>query len=224
MDYYTISLSAEPDIIGVNNGIFQVEIDDNLMKNDPIYTELLSKLHITNKINYEDSYKYIQEIENFTFYAKKLRKAKLTDIIGYSPFLYLFKNAYSKEFIKIISDFNIGDYKDFELIIKNEKEKYFLRSFKRIRNTEIDFSETYFDRRPWYTDLFKLNNPEEVSKDYSAHVKILTLPKKYSDLDIISTQINHELFFSSRLVDCLMMNNITGLNIRDKNKVKLTFS
>lgn len=224
MDYYTISLSAEPDIIGVNNGIFQVEIDDNLMKNDPIYIELLSKLHITNKINYDDSYKYIQGIENFTFYAKKLRKAKLTDIIGYSPFLYLFKNAYSKEFIKIISDFNIGDYKDFELVINNEKEKYFLRSFKRIRNTEIDFSETYFDRRPWYTDLFKLNNSEELSKDNSAHVKILTLPEKYSHLDIISTEINPDLFFSSRLVDCLMMNNITGINIRDKDKIKLSFS
>lgn len=223
MEYYIINLSPEPKDIGVKNGIYQINIEEKIMNLNNNYVSLINNLNYKNRAHFLKNQKQILNIENFTIKGKKLKSAKLTDLMGYSPNIYSFKYIYSQKFINILSKYNIGKFNDLNFEIENIYENYFLRYFYRIPIEEVDLKNTYFDRKPWYNELFKLTNIEELNKDNSAHLRILTIPKKYEGLDVISTQIENLLFFSDRLIKNLLEDEISGLKI-NYDSVKLLFS
>lgn len=55
MKYYQVAVSAEPKVIGVNNGVYQVEIDENkIQKNDIKFINFVKWFNYNNEIFWKE--------------------------------------------------------------------------------------------------------------------------------------------------------------------------
>ena len=83
MKYYQISPDSEPEIIGVKNGIYQVEINKDEILKQQQFKEFITFF----KGNATEVYHNQDRISNFIIppiKGKMLKKAKVTDIMGYT--------------------------------------------------------------------------------------------------------------------------------------------
>ncbi|KFF13762.1 hypothetical protein [Flavobacterium hydatis] len=118
MKYYQIGITADPKIVGVKNGIYQVEINENAIEKDEKFRFFL------DFFDYENSHFWkrqdeVNSIKIPSVPAKLLKNAILTDIMGYTPNITFLNELYSDKFINILKEFNIGRYTTFEVKIAN---------------------------------------------------------------------------------------------------------
>jgi hypothetical protein len=80
MKYYHISTSSDSKIIGVNNGIYQCELEGNKFKSSENYQEIES---FFNGLTYWKRNNHVPPKEFNFEYFRLLKKAKLTDILSF---------------------------------------------------------------------------------------------------------------------------------------------
>jgi hypothetical protein len=84
--YKTITPSSEPSIIGVNNGVYQVELNDKksfLNKEEKKYYESYFNGNFSSFIIENFKKNNSQKITELLYFP--LKKAKETDIVSFSP-------------------------------------------------------------------------------------------------------------------------------------------
>lgn len=106
--YYSIELAWEPEIIGVKNGIYQVELDKGAYPKNT-YAQIDS-LFISNIIAENNQ---APEID-FRFYFKKLKSAKKTSFMSFTPYLSHCHFLVERNIFEIFKDFKIQAHKAFE--------------------------------------------------------------------------------------------------------------
>lgn len=229
MNYYQIDRTTEAKIIGIKNGTSQVELDVNSIEKDDKYLDF--EKHFSGfKKDFWSKQSDIFSL-NTPLLKGKLRKgARITDIMRYGPtYRYLFK-MYSEKYIDIIKAFRLGNFKTFEFNIENVNEMYYLLFFESVTLDEIVYDKSTIISG--HKVLKNLNY--HIIKNSTEYIEFnsqfptggfekLTIPKKYSERDIIQTQASSLPFYSERLIDFLLDSNITGLQIGYKNSILLEF-
>ena len=229
MNYYQAYLNPEPKIIGVNNGISQIKIGKEEIVNDDSFKEFRDFFNYDNKVFWVNQ-NYIFDFKIPVIKAKLLKKAKITDIMGYTPNITFLNNAYSSKFIKILKQFNLNHHKTFEIKIDNVSEKYFLLYHSTILLEDINYikSTTYTGHKILRNIKYhSINNYEEyrtfiISNPIHSFEKIC-ISKEYKNLDFISIQGTSYNFYSERLIEVLTKNNISGLQVSYTNSIQLEF-
>ena len=229
MKYYQIDVSAEPKVIGVNNGIYQIEIDRNKILSDERFDQFMGFFNYKNK-DFWKSQRQAMDFKIPVIEAKLLKKAKVTDMMGYTSRIKFLYKVYSSKYLEILKAFNIGNYACFEVKIENVKEKYYFIYFETILLEDIDFNESsVITGHRQHNDIkyhSVKNKAEYIDFNYNnplGKFEIIAISKDYLGKDIICVQATSLPFYSERLVDFLLDCGITGLQIGYENSTQLKF-
>lgn len=230
MKYFQVSVSPEPKIIGVNNGVYQVEIDEKTIdKKDEKFINFIKWFDYKNE-DFWQKQDAVNLLKSPVIKGKMLKKAKITDIMGYASEYHCLHNIYSEKYIKILKTHNIGDYWLFDFEINGIIEKYYLMFIKTISTPQV-----VFDKSLIYTGhkilnnlkYFPVANYEEFSQlleeEPLVRYEKVAISKEYYDRDIISIQATGGHFYSEKLIDFLLDYSITGLQISYNNSIQLEF-
>lgn len=104
MRYYGVDLTSDPKVIGVKNGLYQAEISKENFKN---YQEYERTMNFFLHSNY---WKHENVVPDFDIELKKVRllkKAMITDFMGYSQYLVGIPFLISKRVADIFEHFKI---------------------------------------------------------------------------------------------------------------------
>ncbi|MGP1994250.1 hypothetical protein D9V96_020385 [Zobellia laminariae] len=223
--YKQITTSADSDIIGVNNGLYQLEFKEKELKkslNYEVIKDVLLNFDVNNFLKNQDS---IQKTETSILTAHLLKKAKLTDIMTFAPYFFGYKYVVSEKFVNCLS--NVAntreEYHLREINIKGIDEKYYLLFIQMIPSSEINFSKSLF----YSENIGGIDNKNylQISDygEYSKQIKEtpfikwerIVLNKEYEDRKIISLQASTELFFSNILIYVLKKNDVSNFIVRE---------
>jgi hypothetical protein len=215
--YYNIELAWEPEVIGVKNGIYQLELDkEALIPNHYTYIE---SLFISGVLAANE---YPPEV-NFKIIFKKLKSARMTSFMSFSPYFNNCHFLVHKKVIKLFNNFNIQRHKYFEVTINDSFEKDGNNEYRLFYMSPMDWGVIDYDRTvftdggfgnvPRIDHSFK-NETERRKFMGITKVKRLALLKDFDfSLDIFHTRIGG-LFISEKLKIELEANNVTGVNYR----------
>ena len=223
MVYYNIKTSWDPKIIGVKNGIYQVELLEKkytkeylVQFNKYFHSELL----LDNSLPPFD----------IVFHFQKLKLARLTDVISFSPYLNYCHFILNDKAIRCLERFNVQNYHLLPVVIYDEHGKetdtnYKMFFCKLMDWNIIDFKNTVFSTGGYgnfeiqyhtfinYEDYKKFNKITKVTK--------LGLNKEFDNsLDFFCTRLGG-IFISNALKNEFLENNITGLDVDIPKEVEL---
>lgn len=142
--YFKLKTAFEPEILGVNNGIFQAELDEN----NPI-TKQLKDFFFSNRYWQEQKYVPDFEVKNCT--ATLLKRAKLTDFLQFSPNLMTCPFMINDKVLSVFEKFKIQQNYTYPVQLKNFKgrgieEQYHIFCSPFLGYEVIDFSKSVFYR------------------------------------------------------------------------------
>ncbi len=228
MKYYTIFLSADPTIIGVNNGLYQAKYDKDCFASTELYEKFYNFFYDLN---------YYQKLEKFSHVnidIKKihlLNKAKVTDVMGVFPSIPHVRFLISEKLKNIFIQFQLQKNLIFETILINKKNGtnylyYFfylpILSSETIilEKSELYTRKVYYDRSQFKTEdtIHKIK-----SKEHYQELNYSLLSPRFSKICISSVYKNYDLidideyiFISETLKEKIEKEKITGLNIGDR--------
>ncbi|HEY0656565.1 MAG TPA: hypothetical protein VGD65_25705 [Chryseosolibacter sp.] len=214
--YYNVRLDWDPKIIGVKNGIYQVELDKSVYDKNS-YAKLDS-LFISNEFNANQVYPEI----DFIFYFKKLKSAKKTDFISFSPNLNHCQFLVQKDILELLRKFNIQRHKDYQSVIYDSQTEHVDNNYRLFYTVlqdwnVIDFENTIFTSGGFGNNLkvehkFTDENEMKMFKGITK-VKTLVLSKAFdSSLDFFLTRLGG-LFVSEKLKLALEEKDVTGIKL-----------
>jgi hypothetical protein len=220
--YYNLRLNWEPKVIGVKNGIYQVELDKKMY--DKNTYAILDSLFIGGDITANQEY----PIVDFKFCFKKLKSAKKTSFMSFTPY---FKHGHflvHRKTFELLEHFNIQKHKDYEVLIYdslnvNLDNNYILfycifQDWDVIDFEKSVFKSGGFGNNPEIEHKFKNANEMKNFKGI-AKVKTLVLTNRFDkSLDFFHTRLGG-LFVSEKLKLELERNNVTGIKFTDEVKV-----
>ena len=221
--YYNIRLDWNPKVIGVKNGVYQVEFYKRAY--DKKTYALIDSFFINNKSN-----QYPNEID-LKFYFKKLKSAKKTSFMSFSPHLNHCHFLVDKNTIKLLETFNLQNCKFFESVIYGSgteiEDVSFRLFYTEIQEWEIiNFKNTVFTSGGFgnipkvehtFTNKDELRNFNGIT-----NVKTLSLAKNFdSSLDLFLTPVGG-MFVSEKLKLVLEEENKTGLKFYDDVQIEVS--
>jgi len=220
--YYNIRLDWDPKVIGVKNGVYQVELDKKAY-NKKVYTQLDS-LFISGEFNANQVYPEI----DFEFCFKKLKSAKKTSFISFTPYLKHCHFLVQNNIIELFNSFNIQRYKLFDAVIydlptENKDDSYrlfysVLQDWDVINIDKTVFTSGGFGNNPKIEHSF-INENEMYKFKGITKVKTLALTKSFDNsLDFFHTRIGG-LFVSEKLKLALEKNGVTGIKFNNEIEV-----
>ncbi|PZD77380.1 hypothetical protein [Mesonia sp. K7] len=203
-----------------------MELDEKDLGNK--YNNLLTQVNVEEFLEHRD------EIFNLdiTLEGELLPKAKVTDLMGYTPRFFGFHYLVSQKVVDCLKEENVSKekYRLLKVEIKGVDEDYYLLYVPWINKSAIIFSESLiyrtFDADSSDKEYFEIKNLNDYielqdKEPFNSFDKVV-LNSRYIKKHIISIQGITELFFSDAIVDKLLSNSITSLEI--KNKTLLHFS
>jgi hypothetical protein len=220
--YYNIRLDWNPKVIGVKNGVYQVELDKRVY--DKATYAQIDSLFISNEFTANQEYPEV----DFKFYFKKLKSAKKTSFMSFTPKLNHCHFLVQTNILELFKAFNVQHYKAFETIIydppmENLDNNYRLFYLVLQDWNVIDFENTVFTsggfgNQPKIEHSFSDDN--EMRKfNGITRVKTLALAKTFdSTLDFFHTRLGG-LFVSEKLKLALEENNATGIKFTSEVQV-----
>lgn len=220
--YYNIDLAWEPKIIGVKNGIYQVELDKKAY--DKKAYAVLDSLFISKEFTAKQEYPQV----DFKFYFKKLKSAKKTSFMSFTPNLKHGHFLVHKNTLELFKRFNVQKYNDYEAVIYDSPTENLDSDYRLFYCVLQDWNVIDFEKSLFISGGFG-NNPkiEHKFKDENdmrkfngiAKVKKLALSKSFdTSLDFFHTRLGG-LFVSEELKLELERNNVTGIKFTDEVKV-----
>jgi len=204
-----ISHNPEPEVIGVNNGVYQLEIE---IAND--IDGIADKLYTS--LNNEAVEKIITS--DIKFIGKLVKNAKITDFMVFSPYIFGINYMISQKVVDIFNEVGVSndEYLLKEIKIIGIDTKYYLLYIPMISSEEIDFSNSilYEDGIIKAKKYLKVNSYIEyrnaLEKNPFIDFEKICLNKKYEKRHIISVRGAVKPFFSTQLINVLNRHNITG--------------
>ncbi len=214
--FYQISTSADPKIIGTNNGIYQVELVNipNSDSND-VFTKLISERDANIFISKQD---LLFGCARKTFDGKLIKNAKVTDLMGYSPYILGFKCIVSDTFRKILEQYGReNDYLLFPVEIRAAVGPFYLLFLPYISSDNIVFSKSEIFSG---TKLRRIKVPimnydaykQFIASNASDFFEKVVLPQKF-DRNIICIQGIPDFFISKEFRDELVAAGVTGMEV-----------
>ncbi|WP_312788859.1 hypothetical protein [Sphingobacterium sp.] len=221
--YYNIELEADPKVIGVHNGVYQVQLDEKAYDKEKY--KLLDEIFLSNEFTADQ---VIPELD-FKFYFKILKSAKKTSFMSYSPNIRHGQFLINKNTIEVFESFNIQKYKNFDAIIYDSKKEDFDNSYSLFYCVLQDWNVIDFNRTIFTTGGVFGNGPIVEHKfanenEYKAlvgskDVKTLALTEKFdTSLDFFITRVGG-LFVSERLKEAIERNKLSGVFFRNNTEV-----
>lgn len=226
MKYYQVGLDVEA--TGVKDGLYQIDINLSQLEKDERFNRFF-KIFSPKSTDFWYNQDKIQDVKIPVINARLLKKANITDVMGYTQNISFLNLVYSEKYINILKKFNIGNYVAFEVGIENIIGKYYLLFVETILSKDIVFEHSIV-----YTGHQVLNNIEYftfsnydeywefLQKNPLARFTKISISKKYLERDIIKIQ-GPLPFYSERLIDFLLDCGITGLHISYNNSIQLEF-
>jgi len=220
--YYNIELEYDPKIIGVNNGMYQVELDKRAY-DKKTYAQV-DTLFLRNEFTTKQTAPKI----DIKFYFKKLKSAQKTSFISFCPYLNHCHFLIQKNLLELFKNFNIQNYTVFETVIydspnENIDNTYYLFYLVLQDWDVIDFKNTVFTYGGYgkYPEIERTFVDENEMKNFKflTKVKTLALTKTFDrSLDFFHTRLGG-LFVSEKLKRALEESNVTGIKFHNDVQV-----
>ncbi|CAL2104155.1 conserved protein of unknown function [Tenacibaculum sp. 190130A14a] len=223
--YKQISHNPEPKVIGVKNGVYQLEFSEKELRKNDNFKDINNVLLSYNP-NFVNEQEQVANLEIEHLSASFLKSAKETDLVVFTPHFNGYKYIISEKFLECLKELEVSeeDYKIRKVHITGTEQNYYLLFIPMIPTSEIVFSKSAIfpeedalidevDRR-----YLSFKNYQEF-KDYSEENLFyrwakIALDKHYAKRDIISLQTG-SIFFSDRLVQYFKFRSITSLVIKN---------
>ncbi|MDE1206390.1 hypothetical protein [Tenacibaculum larymnensis] len=223
-----ISHNSEPSIIGVNNGVYQLEFLKKNLKKNKNYSEINHfLLGYNTDYSVEEEQAFVSNLKIEFLKGSFLKNAKKTDIVVFTPHLNGYHFVISQKFLDCLNEIGVSkdEYHIRKIEVDNVAFNYYLFFVPMIPVTEIIFPKSALfpeedalldniDKR--YTSF---KNYQDYKKYEESHLfnrwAKITLEKKYQNRDIINLQLEPDLFFSDRLINKLKLHKITSLVVKD---------
>jgi hypothetical protein len=226
-----IDTFAEPKIIGVNNGVYQIEIDEKSLKKNNNYAQIKKLIDTKNVFEFLKMQDHILKTKINYLRGNLLNNAKITDIMGFSPFIFGCKYIVSQNFVDCLIE-ELVDPQEFHLFKMNIRGldlDYYLFFTPMIPDTNIIFSKSLIypekDLLSQTRNYFEINNYQEYQeinkKSLFNRWEKITLDKKFENNSIINIQSSSNLFFTDSLIERFKSKGIT--NFYTKDKIVLAF-
>ncbi|WKK59673.1 DUF1629 domain-containing protein [Sphingobacterium sp. BN32] len=220
--YYNLRLDWDPKVIGVKNGIYQVELDKKSY--DKMVYKKLDNLFISSEFTAKQEYPEL----DFRFCFKKLKSAKKTSFMSFSPYLKHGHFLVEKKTLELLEHFNIQKHKNYETEIFDSNYESYDDNYKLfycvLQDWDvIDFEKSIFKSGGFGNEPeieFKFKDENELRNFKGiAKVKTLALTNRFDkSLDFFHTRLGG-LFVSEKLKLEFERNNTTGIKFTDEVKV-----
>lgn len=220
---FILESSAEPKVIGVKDGSYQIRLSDVNVNDSNLKRFLFNDnkpwpdLRIDNLSSYE---------QDLNFNLRK--QAKLTDFVDYSPYIHIV-GVFSERFVDLLKTFHLHESIIFKeiYIFKNDLkigERYFIIQQPNIDTFGVDWESTLF-----YKPLYRMIEKNEFCYKFSSYkdylenlvsIKISKLSLKQHQCftyDFISVLTNH--FVSDRLARAIEKENFTNIILKNIESV-----
>lgn len=223
-----ISYNPESKVIGVSNGVYQLEFKEKELKENSNYKEIEETLLATDINTFLKTQNKISDLKIENLKGRLLKKAKLTDIVVFTPFFFGYKYIVSQNFVDCLEEEKVSknEYHLREIkIIDKDAVRYYLFFVPMIPIIEINFSkslvynrdEALLDEKKQFLDIndykeYRKSMDEDPFKDF----EMICLNKKYESNSIINCQGATELFFAESLIERLKAKNITNLIVPNR--------
>lgn len=217
MNFYKLKTAFEPEIIGVKNGIDQVEwLKD---KTDQVTREIIGKFFTSydwNIINKKPEF-------TFTLHVKMLKGAMLTDFVQLTPYFFGCPFLISKRVKEVFEKFNIQTYYLFPAIIY-DKDKPLENEYYLFYQPLQDYDIIDFEKSIFYTQrgIFEENkikrffkNLEEYKnfQEGTLHPEKLAFNSNFdSTLDLFKARLGG-MYVSEALKDAIEILGFTGVHV-----------
>lgn len=223
MRYCNIAMAFEPKEIGVRNGVYQVVLDEKGYDKQTL--KELDSLFISNKFTADQVYPEV----DFKFRFKKLKTAKKTDFMSFTPNLKHAKFLVRNETLELLSTFKLQRFLAYETEIYDSHSDNLDHSYKLFYSVlqdwnVIDFEKTVFTYGG-YGNIPKTEHRfVDVDEYMNFHKKILDvktlgLNDEFDrSLDYFHTRLGG-VFVSERLKNALEENDVTGIYFKNKIEV-----
>lgn len=230
--YKQISNSAEPKVIGVNNGVYQVEFSEKEIKKQKNWS-IVESMFLLPKIEDLDIHnKKISKIRINNLTGILIKNAKATDLMGFSPYFFGCSYLVSRNFVNglIAAEVNTDEYWLNEVVIKDTQNQFYLMYVPMIPDSEIKFNGSLLFPEREYLQRERSYFKVQSFKDYQALIdkgimfsfEKIMLPVKYKTRNIISIQGASNLFFSKKLLEKMKLRNLSSFII-PKRQIELVF-
>lgn len=222
--YYSLDTDSDPKVIGVRNGAYQVELDTKRYEKD-VFAKLSAffiggRQLATNKIYPDLDYK---------FYFKKLKSAKETSFMCFTPYLNNCHFLIDNNALELLKKFNIQKYKAYEALVYDTKTEIFNNNYRLFYSVIqdwnlVDFENTVFitggfGSIPKHEYKFKDENEYKNFRGGITSVKSLTLTREFdTSLDLFYVRVGG-LLVSEKLKLELEKNNLTGITFNNDVEV-----
>lgn len=219
--YYSLINVSSPKIIGVNNGVMQIEICDsvflsNYYKALAVYFEDKDSRHI-----FASHKEYISSVNI-------VKNAKMTDFLTFGPNLYCHNFIVSSKVMRVLKAHNVK----LESVtpIKLESNKKNLNDYCLISMYPFDLDIIDFEKSVLYDK--SLLFPERKRMHITSEAEYWNFQETYGWFGVDKIVLNKsfdqsiDMFFtrttgffvSQRLKDAFDRENVTGINISDKRR------
>lgn len=224
--YYKLELSSEPEKIGVKNGWYQVEYDADCFSSKEEYKKFS---------NFFDYPPYFNKVDKFTDVNINIEKlnvltgAKLTDFIGYTPYIPYTKFLVNQKVLKIINCINSQKHLVFNTTLY-KKGKIITSDFSFFYCPEYSYDKFIIEKCQLYTrqvsydtnqgklvsnkefyDIKSRQDFNDLSKQLSTpNFSKICLTKDLIGLDIIFLE-GGLIFISDKLKRMFEESQVTGI-------------
>jgi hypothetical protein len=220
--YYNIRLDWDPKVIGVKNGVYQVELDEKAY--DKKTLKELKSMFIGGDLTANQLNSKI----DFKFYFKKLKSAKKTSVMSFTPYLNHCHFLANEDTYTLFERYSLQRHINFETVIYDSPNESLDNSYRLFCSVLQDWNVIDFDKTIFTSGGFG-NNPkvehafadENDMRKFNGIIKVktLALAKSFdSTLDFFHTRLGG-LFVSEELKLELERNNVTGIKFTDEVKV-----
>src|SRR5687768_16537191 len=144
MKYFNITLDIAPQVVGINDGGYQVRINRETAPAKEQYNRMFD---LFKAKDYGDSANLKPEFSVSSLYAEKRRSAKLTDILSYAPYLRGCPFMINKNCCNLLKQFILPEYYIFpvDVYFKNKHEgSYYLFNIPILDVDVVDFAQSSF--------------------------------------------------------------------------------
>ena len=229
MKYYNISTAWEPETIGVNNGVYQAELVHKKFERSEDYKELMDFFNYSTYWTRNDH----RPPKKFNFeYIKLLKKAKITDIISFTPKMMGIDFLLSSKANRLLDGLNLPNSYFFDASVytfdkKKLEENYFALYTTYLGFDTIDFAKTIFysgskglGKTYHQLDSYQdWQNYWDSPKHELIQAEKVGLKAEYGHSDYIKTRLGGP-FVSERLLDRWSNFEINGFTVRSEPTIE----
>ena len=222
MAYQQIKNSSNPQVIGTSNGVYQVEINEDLLLENENYKEIESVF-----------FSSFTDITRFNNLALKLncqpieahlvKRAVLTDLMGFSPYFFGCSFMISLKFLKYLREFGIdNEVNVLPVNIKGADNLVYILFVSMISIDSIDFKESRLidSSNPYNKKLVNIKSYQEFRNYQESGIYFdfdrICIPKKFQNKSILNLQAESNLFFSDELIRFLKTKDISSFEISNR--------